>query len=144
MQGESRPIMDGEGEQELDSSLVNSRLDLPIDVSTCETNGFEDSAAQHQIGGGAADMAVEDVEDHVLVWERLCGAGAGLLQASIRAAAGLIAKPLAALLDGLASTSAAVASAGTATAPPRRVRPPRVLAPNRPLPPLALSVAQVS
>jgi hypothetical protein len=87
--------------------------------------------------GGPGGPAGLGPDDDVVAWERLCGAGAGLLQASLRAAAGLVAKPLAAMLDGVASTTAAIAAAGTASSRPRWVRPPRVLAQNRPLPPLA-------
>jgi hypothetical protein len=100
-----------------------------------------DVLESHRPEGAARGPSLEGVdglaaEDGVVVWERACGGAAGLLQAALSAVAALVAKPLAALLDRLAATSAAVAAGGTAAARPRRVRPPRVLAPNRPLPPL--------
>ncbi len=102
-----------------------------------ESQGPEGAGIRH---GGLERPATED---GLVVWERACGGAAGLLQATLSAVAALLAKPLAALLDRLASTSAAIAAGGTAAARPRRVRPPRVLAPNRPLPPLPQPISSV-
>jgi hypothetical protein len=118
-------------------------------VDCCEVLAAGDACgdageAQGLEGAGrSAGLVLPAVEDGVVVWERACGGAAGLLQATLSAVAALVAKPLAALLDRLASTSAAIAAGGTAAARPRRVRPPRVLAPNRPLPPLPQPLSSV-